>query len=853
MLNHEKTNTNYQFAPDKNTNSNYVVVKLIGNPNLFPQSDAEAIDMYLNDAEGNLYDNIFFKAMIDIGKNGNNKELVPGYAEIENYGKLLTSTSGDKYFMFKVKLEDCPDKLNGNDMHPFNLAALNFGKLYLPRIINNMADPNASGIIQILESLVGAFKAVGAAFGGYYDTKRQSGYGTRIDLTQSMVRLNNGVGIKKGGGSRVSKITMNDNWKSMGGVGNTFYEDAKYGQTYKYRLTKKINGREVEYSSGVAQYEPLVGGDENPWRNRISYSETAKMAPSRDYYIETPLGESFFPSAGVGYSRVEVQDISNTGHEIHGTGKTVKEFYTAKDFPVRLIQTPILARRDKSNAVADILNFFSFEFQAASQGYSIILNDMHGKNKSEQIYQVGATSPYKRTDYYYKTDEKGNLNNSVKVLNKNGVIEEKTVGVDHDFIVDMREQYTKSINTGAGGNLETFLIAVFPGLVPMILPKYAEEETRFRGVSTTKVINQYAMQEKVVTQTNGNSISRVNKLYDATTGEVLLTETVNEYNPDVNGTPQSYDRDYAFNYPGHLGYENFAQAYHNEGIVGEFSAVTPYFSVGDVLGISGARYWVKTTSPLVIINENGQHVSIASNAETFILSSGRKNLHNISIGRVTTMHNPIVPNGSNFSLDFVNNEILNADATEYSDKRMIYCECGNYNSGYRHNEFLKGLSGSFKPFRSYYYLTDRQRSDFSNNTNMKTDGKFVTFNPFWTPNSGQDWTMNTTNWDYSSVLTVVDPFGSVLEEQNAIGIHSSELWGYNYSKVTGTANNAKYSDIAFDSFEDYDFNDCADDHFSYELGYKSSVADGISHSGRRSIKVGPNTVYSLKKYVDKCN
>jgi hypothetical protein len=58
------------------------------------------------------------------------------------------------------------------------------------------------------------------------------------------------------------------------------------------------------------------------------------------------------------------------------------------------------------------------------------------------------------------------------------------------------------------------------------------------------------------------------------------------------------------------------------------------------------------------------------------------------------------------------------------------------------------------------------------------------------------------------------------------------------------AKNARYKQIGFDGFEDYDFttdcaNPCRAHHFGYleTLGGSASVADSVSHSGRRSLAV----------------
>ena len=73
-------------------------------------------------------------------------------------------------------------------------------------------------------------------------------------------------------------------------------------------------------------------------------------------------------------------------------------------------------------------------------------------------------------------------------------------------------------------------------------------------------------------------------------------------------------------------------------------------------------------------------------------------------------------------------------------------------------------------------------------------------------------------------------------------------------------NNTAYRQIGFDGFEEYDFDKCADDHFSFENSFIDANDDGIddvstfltitntnSHSGRKSIRIAPNSVLKMTK------
>jgi hypothetical protein len=61
--------------------------------------------------------------------------------------------------------------------------------------------------------------------------------------------------------------------------------------------------------------------------------------------------------------------------------------------------------------------------------------------------------------------------------------------------------------------------------------------------------------------------------------------------------------------------------------------------------------------------------------------------------------------------------------------------------------------------------------------------------------------------------------------------------------------------MGFDNFEDYDFDDCPQDHFSFEpfVGANGIIISNTeSHSGKRSIKVPAGGSVELTKTIDSC-
>jgi hypothetical protein len=70
--------------------------------------------------------------------------------------------------------------------------------------------------------------------------------------------------IKRGGGYRVKSIVVTDNWDDYGG------QESTYGNKYYYKM---LDGT----SSGVASYEPSIGGDEIALKKPHYYSSSDNL------------------------------------------------------------------------------------------------------------------------------------------------------------------------------------------------------------------------------------------------------------------------------------------------------------------------------------------------------------------------------------------------------------------------------------------------------------------------------------------------------------------------------------------------------------------------------------------------
>src|SRR5690606_28616846 len=116
----------------------------------------------------------------------------------------------------------------------------------------------------LFTSLLGSLKD---AFKNVDQQIRSRPLARTIDLDRSFIRLNDPDLQKFGGGYRVKRIVVKDNWNKM-----TNQFTSMYGQDYDYTTIEVIQGETKTISSGVASYEPGIGSEENPFRGIIQYS-----------------------------------------------------------------------------------------------------------------------------------------------------------------------------------------------------------------------------------------------------------------------------------------------------------------------------------------------------------------------------------------------------------------------------------------------------------------------------------------------------------------------------------------------------------------------------------------------------
>lgn len=532
----------------------------------------------------------------------------------------------------------------------------------------------------------------------FYQKAYGNNYASEADLKRSFVRIAKVDGKKLGGGLRVKIVRISDNWQEM--TGDETDISGSYGQSYEYTTT--YNGRQI--SSGVAAYEPAIGNDENPLKQPVPYVQNIKGALNNFFALEKPFGESFFPAPVVGYSKVTIRDLKKDGipDPSKRTGYIVNEFYTARDFPVYVEELAIQNYQGQPKKSYSMFKSSAVDLKALSQGYSIELNDMHGKPKATRVYNQ-SHSEISSTVYHYNASPTGlgqwKLKNTVNIIDENGKLSTgKVIGREIEFFTDLRQQ--ESTNNGTSIHIGGDLMPAF--FVPLFLPhfpKYDNSEYKlFRSASAVKVIQYYGVVDKVVKTENGSSITTENVAYDGITGEALVTKTQNEFNRDI----------YSVNLPAYWVYKGMGPAYRNLGIVLDNLSTkdgivnlnyADYLHGGDEIADlgTGELYWIiDHQGDKILVNRNGLIQKDLTITSSKVIRSGLRNLLQASTSNWVCLENP-VKNGY-FQLaqdnDLTAMKITNATVSVFDENWAVEEEPGGNLPG-NQRYLLENTSQSF--------------------------------------------------------------------------------------------------------------------------------------------------------------
>ncbi len=764
-------NTLYTVAGNRIDENSYVLINV-------PKqclNATQVFEMYLRGQE-----QFAFRLAVQMPKGG--YEYLTSYAMIdkgpgENYG--VYGQPSERKIWIKLKMIE-------NHLSPLSVTALEYLKEQLPGQAFPGYDVSDGTTLEKFGKMISAMITnLSKPFADPVTAMKLERKARYVDLTKCFVRLNEPSGHKYGGGHRVKQVVLKDNWHAM-----TNQFTSMYGSVYDYTTTETFNGSSRVISSGVASYEPSIGGEENPFQTMEQIIDRLPLGPASYGAIEMPVLDAFFPAPVVGYSKVTVTSlkkgsISADKKSRSGVGRQVSEFYTAKDFPVKYQHTSLTPSSDlqlHQNSFGDFFWKWAVDFRSVSQGFLVTVNDMHGKVKSQSSYaENDPTQLISYTEHFYRNtgtksmaEEKFNFVSGI-----DGKVEEGNMGIDIELMTDTREFSVKTTSQEIQAQLDHFLTPI-PGLawMPFIWPVNAKSENIYRAVTCTKYVSYHSVVDRVVVIDKGSQVETQNLVYDAETGDVIVNKTNNEFNEAI----------YSTKYPAYWAYRGMGLAYKNIGAVykgvsfsdGKINLTeTGIFESGDELYVSDGvkpdnncdiriesqnvdRVWVydrnKNTvddepystsvavRDLIFLDPKGKPYT-KKNVNIRIIRSGKRNLLQSALQTVTSMSSPVK---AGFLKIDQTSLALNASAIEYKEKwqtdgdviqlaktMLVDCEfqevpaCDGDHLEKNINPYVKGLFGNYRPYRSMVFYGDRTESNATAATNIYRNGYLKEYANYW--------------------------------------------------------------------------------------------------------------------------
>lgn len=660
-------------------------------------------------------------------------DYVSGYADIDisNSTAVPATSPSGTYDYAKIALQKVPlSKVNvsGTLISPITRAIIEHLRVNRSEVLHNAVPYSTSPFAQIANILSSTFAALGdvtSAVTGFNNWVYNSVYNKTFDVQlngYSMIRLCD-PDNKIGGGIRVKKLTLNDNWTNGSTTDNSLY-----GQSYDYTTTAADGTTTI--SSGVA-YEPQVGSEESALRTAVRYTNSSPLTSDYHTFVETPIARIHYPGESVGYSKVTVRSIGTsealaaTGNVINNSAAPITqyEFYTPKDFPVILKQTDMGPYSKPIFIPIPVLGLFtqSKRRQAKSQGYTVILNDMAGKPKANTVFtakntlvsSVLTSVPDKivsQQKFIYNTVDPYNPNAKNELINKvqtisvdgsyNTVYRTAIIGQSHDMYVDMKENSQEHEAFGVMTNLDMAFYTGPPYCIPAlwIMPSYNTTTNNMRTVVFNKIIHRAGILMKTETTTDKSTIVSENLAFDIETGKSLLTKVTNEFKDPI----------YSFSFPGHWYYSNIGAASKNFKVELNFPLTGPGLQMSDVtngrIPITNAKDyftkgdWVYIDAVVGTTNDGMYHVftldnsyihCVNANGNYFpantavgsvkVVKSGYKNQQDVSVGSLAFMRFKNANPAGGYTPDFIPFD-PKISSTEFTSSQSITLDDPNENN-----------------------------------------------------------------------------------------------------------------------------------------------------------------------------
>lgn len=435
-----------------------------------------------------------------------NTEFITGYVDVKGVtvdtnNKLVLELHGDR-----LPVEVCKDFVMtqriGNLNSSGNCDASSVG-------IKPSNDP-----ISIVKQLANMAKTIVAPSSLCQD----------INLDNSYFRVPTPIS-KRGGGIRVKRLMMYDEGLNS--------EPVLYGNEYLYEIIDPVT--QTVRSSGVATNEPASIREENPlvqFIGREKKSWVSKIISGDDKkQSEGPLGESILPGASIGYSRVIIKSI-HSGET--NTGFSIKEYHTAREFPMEVARTDINDKKDFIPFPFGLVNIFVNNVWL-TQGFTFKRNNMHGQMKREANYtgeysadlQNAVVVTEQETKYFAREDLIPVTTNLSEGVTMEPIGKEVDITFAQKGIVE--EQYDANIEVD--GSIGWILAGIIPIPVPQVsgLPSLTHTRMELYSHATSKVINYPAIVKEQITRQDGIVHHNVNLAFDKYTGRPVSVRSYDEF------------------------------------------------------------------------------------------------------------------------------------------------------------------------------------------------------------------------------------------------------------------------------------------------------------------------------------
>ncbi|WP_146080439.1 hypothetical protein [Nonlabens xylanidelens] len=541
-----------------------------------------------------------------------------------------------------------------------------------------------------------------------------------------------------------------------------------------------------------------------------------------------------------------------------------------------------------------------------------------------------------KTEYKYQVDEDG-LNNQVLQIDKKGNIVQQEVGVEYDVINDFRYSESSSFSAGMDANIYFTALPLPPFLfvTGFGMPNISNFNSQMRSVATAKHVHRTGILKSTTLYDRESKISTEHLAYDYYSRKPIITQVNNEFNDVIYNMdiPSHWVHDemgnssfndgmvfeltYANN---RYNFKNGATNTLGEKLINLDSGLQYLINGDEIRSFSnGDSFWVDSvdllTGSLDLINKAGEYIdnSTLGGTQKFkVVRSAYDNKQAQAISSISLSRNPIrdlttgallnkLPITSDTNSNFAFNEsyqVYNASSIEMSDRWDPACECGfeeieedsigpiyNDPAGQFINPYFNNLKGQYRPIKSYAFLTGRD-SDNEEKPILRTDGFYSDFVPFYNINNqtgkweatGKEYqsTISGRNsWTFASQVSKISPYGLELENKDPLDTprFSSAMYGFNKKFPTAVASNTEYRELAFDSFEDYDYIEhSGEEHFDFTnalhqtvnaddeyisdvsnfFDIKFHLTDQAAHTGKTSLVLRGGERYGIEKSMKPC-